>query len=191
MKQLELYGNTFDGGLSGLSQLKNLELLDIHFNHFSGPLPDMTNSADTLHYVSVANNQLTGSIPASWNRLTKLDTLGLAFNNFEGSLGVVRHMPLLVVVYTRDNQFSTFEEKGVNSTSPLFGKSVMVLDLDRNNFPCSELSKIPTTLPALANAGGCTSDWPTQAKGTCCIAQPGKCEQKQLTKYPNCFNQTH
>eukprot|EP00935_MAST-01C_sp_MAST-1C-sp1_P001831 g1831.t1 len=192
LKELELYGNTFNGGLSGLATLKGLELLDIHFNHFTGTLPDMTNSANTLHYVSVANNQLTGTIPESWNKLNKLDTLGIAFNNFKGSLGVVRHMPLLNVLYARNNKFTTFGAQSNATKGPLLNKMVLVLDLDRNNFPCAELNKIPTNLPALQNPGGCTSDWPTQDKDTCCIAQPGTCDHAQLAKsFPNCVNKTN
>jgi hypothetical protein len=189
LKQLELYGNTFDGGLSGLSELTSLEILDIHFNHFSGPLPDLTKCKSTLHYVSVANNQLSGTIPESWNQLTKLDTIGLAFNKHHGSFGVVRHMPFLKVVYARNNKFNTFGTK-VNGTGPLLGNEVVVLDLDRNEFNCKELGKIPTTLPALKSAGGCTSDWPSQNPNTCCIAQPGKCDHAKLSKYPNCVNKT-
>jgi hypothetical protein len=287
LKSLELYGNNFNGVLSGLSALTSLEILDIHFNYFSGPLPDMSNSASTLHYVSVANNHLTGTIPTSWNKLTLLDTLGLAFNEFKGSLGCVRHMPNLNVVYARNNQFTTFgtdlspvhlpgsstcaksnkcyvrgtyvgqltvvsleecctrcqqtlkklqcggysiisknesshectffadaQKYSSNSsnmscsilpaptpkptpnptpkptTPALFGNGVLVLDLDRNRFTCAELNKIPKTLPALKTAGGCTSDWPRQNKNTCCIAQPGTCDHKQLSKYPNCVNKT-
>jgi hypothetical protein len=64
----------------------------------------MSNSASTLYYVSVENNHLTGTTPTSWNKLTLLGTLGLAFNEFKGSPGCVHHMPKLNAVYGCEEQ---------------------------------------------------------------------------------------
>jgi hypothetical protein len=67
------------------------------------------------------------------------------------------------------------------TTPALFGKGVLVLDLDRSRYTCAELNKILKTLPALRAAGGCTSDWPRQNKNTGFIAQPGTCDVRSQT----------
>jgi Leucine-rich repeat (LRR) protein len=85
LQRLELYGNALSGSLHVLANLTGLISLDLHFNYFTGPLPDLHKSSATLEYVSFANNGLTGTIPASYGTLRNLDTFGLASNKLSGT----------------------------------------------------------------------------------------------------------
>ena len=134
LQVLGLYCNTFTGPLTGLASLAQLVQVDVHFNFFSGLLPSLTKSKATLTYVSVANNQLTGSVPAEYAHLSQLTTFGVAFNKLNGPLdAVVNALSKLVVIYVRDNAFT--------GTLPLPGPHVAVYDADHNKF-----SKIPANI---------------------------------------------
>jgi hypothetical protein len=106
LQRLELYGNALSGGILMLANLANLNLLDLHFNHFSGKIPDLSKSADSLEYISLANNLLTGPIPGSFSSLSNLDTLGLAYNNLTGTLDFVNSLKALKVVHPDQLPFS-------------------------------------------------------------------------------------
>jgi hypothetical protein len=162
LQRLELYGNNFTGGLLMLANLTGLISLDLHFNLFGGPLPDLVKSSDTLEYISFANNQLTGTIPTSYGKLSNLGTLGLASNELGGTLDVVSELTSLEVVYMRNNSFV--------GPMPSIPQSAAVVDLDDNmltSFPADVCDK---PLPAAySTPGGCSKDWPVQPYGTCCV----------------------
>jgi hypothetical protein len=68
-----------------VASLIKLTQVAVDFNFFTGPLPSFA-SAESLAYISVTNNKLTGTVPASWKALSKLETLGLAYNKLSGSI---------------------------------------------------------------------------------------------------------
>jgi Leucine-rich repeat (LRR) protein len=163
LETLELYGNTFSGGLGMLSNLSGLKYLDLHFNHFDGQIPDLSLSTATLQYISLANNLLTGSIPPHFALMSNLGTLGLAHNHLSGSLDIVDSLKKLDVLYMRNNSFT--------GAMPTIPPNASVVDLDHNeltSFPRGVCSK---PYPgAYANHGGCSQDWPNQKYDTCCLS---------------------
>jgi Leucine-rich repeat (LRR) protein len=138
---------------------------DLHFNFLLGPLAASIGDMDGLTYFSCANNNISGTIPQSFAKLTDLETLGLAHNpHLTGSIKVLAPMTKLKVVFLRN---CSFDDELI-----AMPESVEVLDVDHNQFTsvdpqfCAKASG----MPALGNTGGCESDWPTQPLGTCCLA---------------------
>jgi Leucine-rich repeat (LRR) protein len=171
LQRLELYGNNFTGGLLMLANLTGLISLDLHFNLFGGPLPDLVKSSATLEYVSFANNRLTGTIPTSYGKLSTLTTLGLASNFLGGTLAVVSELKALTVIYMRNNSFV--------GPMPSVTQSAAVVDLDDNmltSFPtdmCDKpLSPPPTPRPAAATRIGPSSRTALAASATITSTAP-------------------
>jgi predicted outer membrane repeat protein len=133
----------------------------------------------------VANNQLTGSVPAEYAQLSQLTTFGVAFNKLNGPLdAVVNALSKLVVIYVRENAFT--------GTLPLPGPHVAVYDADHNKFSRFPANMCTGTLPgAYQNGHGCDSDWPNQPFNTCCL---GANSYTAISTVPpclkNCFGVT-
>jgi hypothetical protein len=165
LQVLGLYCNSFTGTLSALISPK-LETADLHKNAFTGKLPGFLHCASTLTYVSLANNQLTGTVPASWKALSKLETVGLAHNKLSGSIDWLitkAVLPALTVCFIRDNEFTG----AIGGKLPL---QLAVFDADRNGFSTIDPAICNSPVPAFGKPGGCSSDWPNQPFGTCCLA---------------------
>ncbi|XP_015163932.1 LRR receptor-like serine/threonine-protein kinase FLS2 [Solanum tuberosum] len=112
MMNFSLSGNRVSGNIpkeiSTLSQLADLyltdnqltgsipaapfnisSLLSIHlrYNRLSGPLwIDEGNIVSNLKFLSISNNQISGSIPSNICQLTELKWLSLSFNNITGDI---------------------------------------------------------------------------------------------------------
>jgi Leucine-rich repeat (LRR) protein len=118
----------------------------------------------------VANNNFRFGIPESWYKLVNLATLGIAYNpQLNGTLEILKYLPKLSVLFARGCSL-TGEVPVPASTS------VVVMDLDQNNFNsvAEGFCDTRSNLPALANKGGCDTDWPSQPFGTCCL-KSNKC----------------
>ena len=75
----------------------NLELLSVHDNALSGSISDdLISSLTLLRSLDVGNNDLTGTISASFGKLSQLSTLRFHRNNLEGSfpaeIGSIYHV---------------------------------------------------------------------------------------------------
>ncbi|XWS37932.1 hypothetical protein CRYUN_Cryun19dG0087600 [Craigia yunnanensis] len=70
---------------SDFAELKNLTILYLHFNRFSGPLPDFS-VWNNLTIVNLSNNGFNGSIPPSVSKLTHLTALNLSNNSLSGDI---------------------------------------------------------------------------------------------------------
>jgi hypothetical protein len=165
LRSIGIYCNSFSGTLNALISPK-LETADLLHNNFTGKLPGFLHCASTLTYVSLNNNHFTGTVPASWKALSKLETVGLAYNNLSGSIDwlITKDvLPALTVCFIRDNSF----------TGTIPGKiplQLAVFDADRNEFSAIDPAICTSPVTAFGKAGGCTSDWPNQPFGTCCLA---------------------
>jgi hypothetical protein len=119
---------------------------------------------ESLSYISVANNKLTGTIPAEWGGLKKLRTIGLAYNELKGSLAPLGQMPFLSVIFVRNNSFS--------GPVPGLPKSVSAFYVDGNvGLDSVDIATICDSAPPGGfNEGGCNFDWPdARAVNSCCM----------------------
>ncbi|XVE64321.1 hypothetical protein DITRI_Ditri07aG0092200 [Diplodiscus trichospermus] len=81
---LSLHSNSISSSFpSDFAELKNLTILDLHFNKFSGPLPDFS-VWNNLTVVDLSNNGFNGRIPPSTSKLTHLTALNLSNNSLSG-----------------------------------------------------------------------------------------------------------
>nr|XP_034568624.1 probable LRR receptor-like serine/threonine-protein kinase At3g47570 [Setaria viridis] len=96
LKFFQLLDNNLSGDLDFLSSLSNcrqLQVLDITSNSFSGGLPDHVGNLSTkltdvsglklVILIDISSNILTGKIPDSFGQLRMLTHLGLSHNSFE------------------------------------------------------------------------------------------------------------
>ncbi|PKI69225.1 hypothetical protein CRG98_010362 [Punica granatum] len=84
--ELDLYGNKFSGEIpASLGSCISMEYLYMQDNMFTGPIPSTLSSLKGLQALNFSNNKLSGKIPQFLEDLS-LTSLGLAFNDFEGTV---------------------------------------------------------------------------------------------------------
>ncbi len=102
---LRLRGRGLSGSLPDelgrLSELSELQELDLSYNRFSGSIPPGLASLGRLQALRLQSNQLSGEIPPELGRLSELQELNLSDNRFSGSIppglaGLGRLQELLV-----------------------------------------------------------------------------------------------
>jgi hypothetical protein len=88
----------------------------------------------------------------------------LAFNKLTGNLDVVDNLKKLGVIYMRNNSFT--------GAMPSIPSTAVVVDLDNNKLTSFPIDVCKGTLPGAYTGGklGCSQDWPTQDKDSCCVA---------------------
>ncbi|CAI7778295.1 unnamed protein product [Closterium sp. NIES-53] len=90
---------------------------------------DVPSQMDWLYMLDLTNNSFSGSLPASFSRLTSLDALILAYNNFGGTF------PSVLLALTQlgliDLSYNNFE--GPLPTELSSFKNLMYLYIDRNH----------------------------------------------------------
>ncbi|KAJ4720043.1 putative Receptor-kinase [Melia azedarach] len=84
---------------SGISNIVNLEFLDMHNNHITGTIPNEMGKFQNLRWLVLAGNNFSGEIPSSVGNLTALDKLFLGNNKLSGaipsSLGKLERLTVL------------------------------------------------------------------------------------------------
>nr|XP_017225202.1 PREDICTED: LRR receptor-like serine/threonine-protein kinase GSO2 [Daucus carota subsp. sativus] len=85
---LALGENKFSGRLPrGLTNMNELEYLDLHDNNITGNLPEFLSQLSSLEVLSVRNNSLHGSLPSKlFSNESSLQILDLSSNNLVGSI---------------------------------------------------------------------------------------------------------
>ncbi|TVU21841.1 hypothetical protein EJB05_31510, partial [Eragrostis curvula] len=102
---LDLSRNTFSGEFPiNLTSCINLKTMYIRFNQLHGRVPsEIGDKLMGLRILTLANNNLTGTIPASLGNLSSLTVLELSFNQLEGiipsSLGNIRSIQYLHLAF--------------------------------------------------------------------------------------------
>jgi hypothetical protein len=184
LQTLDLNTNTLRGPVPSLKALKSLGILNLHYNQFTGSLPEL--SAMNITYVSFATNDFEGSIPSGWaSALTKVTILGLANNRLTGQVSIIENFLSLGVVFLRNNSFS--------GEVPKLPFTTAVADFDHNKFTSFSEELCLKPLPhAFDSAGGCSSDYPQQEMNTCCFGNNsfGVLNNSQPIPdclIPNCF----
>lgn len=82
---IDLSGCNLTGSLPALSSLTKLIVLDVKNNKFTGSIPAMPAS---LSYLSLGQNNFSGSMPAQLKELTNLVVFDLGLNNLTGEIPV-------------------------------------------------------------------------------------------------------
>ena len=101
----------FDNWLSGpamlpaISQLTALLDISLHYNAFTGSVPDLSHS-QALVYLYLEYNWLTGSLPSSLGSLTALEHIYLSNNAFTGQLPHFSNMTHLEYLYLDRNRLT-------------------------------------------------------------------------------------
>lgn len=76
-----LIGQLPDGFLADtIPLLDSLRYLSLFDNQLSGPLPESYGGITTLEYLDLGKNQFAGPVPASYGNLVRLNTLNLSYN---------------------------------------------------------------------------------------------------------------
>ena len=91
-KFLALGGNKLSGGLPfNLTNLSNLERLELQDNNLTGELPNFLSRISTLQVLNLRNNSFQGSIPQSIFNLRSLRILDVSNNNLTGEIPQESH----------------------------------------------------------------------------------------------------
>ncbi|KAJ7946092.1 Leucine-rich repeat receptor protein kinase [Quillaja saponaria] len=87
LNTLDLADNSFFGPIpSSISSLSNLQILNLRSNWFSGSLPPSISNLKSLESLDISQNSLSGFLPNSINSLSNLRRLDLSFNKLTGSI---------------------------------------------------------------------------------------------------------
>nr|CAD1843712.1 unnamed protein product [Ananas comosus var. bracteatus] len=70
----------------GFGNLKNLHVLDLSWNRFSGIIPEELSGMSGLETLDLSHNILSGSIPSSLTKLNFLSSFSVAYNNLSGPI---------------------------------------------------------------------------------------------------------
>ncbi|CAN0900919.1 Receptor like protein 21, partial [Linum grandiflorum] len=109
LKVLRLRGNSMDGinELAGLCNLKQLQVLDLWNNHFTGELPQCLSNLTSLQVLDLSDNHFTGDITFSpLKSLVSITELRLTYNSFliPFSLTPFFNLSNLKLLYADHNQ---------------------------------------------------------------------------------------
>ncbi|KAL6547712.1 hypothetical protein OROHE_009417 [Orobanche hederae] len=166
LNTLFLFGNTITGRIPPeIGKLQQLTTLYLYDNQMSGLIPgELTNcsSLESLNFfenrlpqeaskIVLANNKLSGSIPATFGFLSELLLITLDNNSLSGTIPEsLHHLKNLSIVYFSYNRLS-------GSIAPLSGSnSLTKLDLTNNSFSGSIPSTLSTNLIRLRLANKLT-----------------------------------
>ncbi|KAK9665004.1 hypothetical protein RND81_14G083600 [Saponaria officinalis] len=87
LKWLAIEGNPISGTIpTGISNLINLEKLEMGYSEFTGVIPSEFGKLKNLDRLDLNSNRLTGMIPSSLGNITRLSTLYLYENQLQGSI---------------------------------------------------------------------------------------------------------
>ncbi|KAI4330216.1 hypothetical protein MLD38_028517 [Melastoma candidum] len=87
LRTLDLYNNNLSGPLPPAPLPRRLRHLHLGGNFFSGPIPVGYSLCDSLEYLALSGNELTGTIPPLLGNLSRLQELYVGYYNiFDGGL---------------------------------------------------------------------------------------------------------
>jgi hypothetical protein len=83
LRYLDLSGCNLSGNIPTLATLTKMIVIDLKNNKLTGALPALPTA---VAYLSVGQNNLSGTLPATLKELTQLSVLDLGLNNFTGEI---------------------------------------------------------------------------------------------------------
>ncbi|XP_038692312.1 LRR receptor-like serine/threonine-protein kinase EFR [Tripterygium wilfordii] len=84
---LDLSENNFSGPIPlSISSLTNLQMLTLRSNSFSGLIPESLTQLKSLDSIDFSHNFLSGNLPKNMNSLSSLTSIDLSYNRLAGSL---------------------------------------------------------------------------------------------------------
>jgi Leucine-rich repeat (LRR) protein len=130
----ELFWVTFNGNsaltgtIDSFSNLINLSSLDIWFCKFNGTLGSLTKLVN-LRDLDAAGNNISGTFPADFYKLSKLENLNLQINQLEGDYSVLGQIPTLKIINLTRNNFNEIGSTDYNNKSiPVSFKNLINLN---------------------------------------------------------------
>nr|VDC89073.1 unnamed protein product [Brassica oleracea] len=121
LKYLDLSRNSFEGQihmfLDALSKnngnslvylaLRNLQILDLSLNSFTGSFPSSVGNMASLKKLALPLNSMNGKIPESLGKLGRLETLDLSSNRFSGA--IPQSLAAISSLHTLDLSYNKLE----------------------------------------------------------------------------------
>ncbi|XP_061365766.1 receptor-like protein EIX1 [Gastrolobium bilobum] len=143
MITLDLAANSFYGTISHVCEMlgvnNSLSFLDLSSNDLSGVIPNCWQYGKHMIILDLANNHLFGSIPDSLGNLTSLHTLSIYSNNLSGRIpDTLENCEVLIVLNLWSNRIWGAVPSWIGQKMQI----LRVLMLGRNSFE----GNIPTTL---------------------------------------------
>uniref|UniRef100_A0ACD5V6Z2 Uncharacterized protein n=1 Tax=Avena sativa TaxID=4498 RepID=A0ACD5V6Z2_AVESA len=126
--------NDLHGVLDGarIINLRNLAILDLGGNDFSGNIPNSIGELERLEELHLDNNNMSGELPTALNNCKNLITIDLKSNNFSGKLTKVNfsNLPNLRTLDIYLNHFDGTIPESISSCSNLTALRVSSNKLD-------------------------------------------------------------
>jgi hypothetical protein len=106
LEALILTNNKMTGSIP--QSINKLKLNELHLgnNKFSGPLPSLDSSKNTMYYLTFWVNQFTGTIPLSYGNFTKLKYFHIEDNKISGNIPSGMFTPALQRMNIHQNYFT-------------------------------------------------------------------------------------
>jgi Leucine-rich repeat (LRR) protein len=146
LRMLDLSHNLFRGSLASIELNQYITDLDLSYNSFTGTI-----SSELLnipHFLNLAHNLLSGTLPSTEHTFGNLNLLDLSYNHFRGYFENSWFLPLLVSLSLKGNQIAG-EKLAIDAPR------LTTLDISSNifSFPLESLTRFPhlVTLQASGN----------------------------------------
>nr|XP_051220980.1 receptor like protein 26-like [Lolium perenne] len=137
LEVLDLSYNDFSGPITScLLEMVGLRMLNLRENHFEGPLPSSITNECTLQTIDLHGNKIEGQLPRAFSNCNKLMVLDIGNNlivdAFPSWLGELSNLYVLIL---RSNQFyGSIDDVDGNHQPREYFSSLQIVDLASNNF---------------------------------------------------------
>lgn len=133
LRVLSLSGNSFTGRIvPALGSMSTLQHLDLSGNQFYGPIPARINELWGLNYLNLSNNNFTGGYPSGISNLQQLRVLDLHNNRLWGDTGEL-FLELKYIEHLDLSNNSFFGSLPMNPDSVSLASTIQVINLSHNN----------------------------------------------------------